>query len=156
MSLDRARTHLARHGLADHIRELDSSSATVQLAAQALGTEPERIAKTLSFLVDGSPVLVVAAGDARIDNRAFKERFATKARMIPGDQVEELVGHAVGGVCPFGVEPGVTVYLDESLRRFDTVYPACGTASSAAELTLAELERAAEPAGWVAVTSVPA
>ena len=95
MSLDRARTHLARHGLADHIRELDSSSATVQLAAQALGTEPERIAKTLSFLVDGSPVLVVAAGDARIDNRAFKERFATKARMIPGDQVEELA-HLVG------------------------------------------------------------
>lgn len=155
MSIDRARAHLARHGLADRIVEPEESSATVELAARALGTQPERIAKTLSFLVDGSPVLVVAAGDARVDNKAFKAQFGVKARMIRGDDVEALVGHAPGGVCPFGVEPGVRVYLDESLRRFETVFPATGSSNSAIELGLPELERAAEPLGWVAVTSVP-
>lgn len=155
MSLERARAHLAEHGLADRIVETQESSATVALAAEALGTEPARIAKTLSFVVDGDAVLVVAAGDARVDNRAFKEEFGVKARMIPGDQVEELVGHAPGGVCPFGVDPGVRVYLDESLRRFDVVWPAVGNASSGIPLSLEELERAAKPRGWVHVTKLP-
>lgn len=153
MSLDRARTHLERYGLADRIIVTQQSSATVAEAAAALGTEQAHIAKTMSFLIDGSPVLVVAAGDARIDNAAFKATFRTKARMIPAADVEQLVGHAVGGVCPFGIEPDVAVHLDESLRRFETVYPACGTASSAIPLSLAELETASEMASWVAVTS---
>lgn len=156
MSFERARAHLAGHGLADRIIETSTSSATVELAAAALGTQPERIAKTLSFLVDGDAVLVVAAGDSRVDNAAFKQEFGTKARMIPGADVEALVGHAPGGVCPFGVESGVRVYLDESLCRFDTVYPACGDASSGVPLSNEELERAAAPVGWVRVTRVPA
>lgn len=150
-----ARAHLARHGLAGRIVEPEESSATVELAAQALGTRPERIAKTLSFLVGDVPVLVVAAGDARVDNRAFKREFGVKATMIRAEEVEARVGHAVGGVCPFGVEPGVRAFLDTSLRRFDTVFPATGSSNSAIELTLPELEMAAEPVGWVCVTTVP-
>lgn len=155
MSLERARTHLAGFGLDDRIIVTEESSATVALAAAAIGTEPERIAKSLSFLVGEQPILVVAAGDARVDNRAFKERFGVKAKMIPGDRVEELIGHGVGGVCPFGVNDGVQIYLDESLRRFDVVYPACGTANSAVRLTLAELEQVTHDVGWVAVTKLP-
>ncbi len=155
MSLERARRHLARYGLAEAIIETSASSATVELAARAVGTEPARIAKTLSFLLPGDlPILIVVAGDARLDNRKYKDEFATKARMIPGERVEQLVGHAVGGVCPFGVTPGVAVYLDESLRRFDVVFPACGNSNSAVRLTLAELERAADPVSWVDVSTV--
>ena len=152
MSIERARAHLAKYGLEDRIRELTVSSATVELAAQALNVEAARIAKTLSYLVDGGAVLVVAAGDIRVDNRKFKDAFHTKAKMLTADQAAEMIGHTVGGVCPFGVNEGVKVYLDESLRRFDTVYPAAGTAASAVMLTLPELERASEADGWVDVT----
>ena len=152
MSMDRARAHLARHGLEDRIIEFDVSSATVTLAAQALGCEEARIAKTLSFEHGDGAILVIAAGDARIDNAKFKQRFGMKARMLGADRVEALVGHGVGGVCPFGVNAGVPAYLDESLRRFDVVYPAAGTPASAVRLTVKELERTSEAAGWVDVT----
>lgn len=135
----------------ERVRELDMSSATVALAAQALNCGPERIAKTLSFLVDGRAILVVAAGDAKIDNAKYKARFAAKARMLSPEEAETLVGHAVGGVCPFAVNPGVTVYLDVSLKRFDTVFPACGSSNSAIELTIPELEEYSGYAGWVDV-----
>ena len=151
MSMERARAHLEKLGLEDRIRVSDQSTATVALAAAAFGVEEARIAKTLSYLVDGAPVLIVAAGDARVDNRKFKGAFHTKAKMLTPEQAEEMIGHAVGGVCPFGVKEGVRVYLDESLRRFETVYPACGTANSAVELTIPELERASEAVGWVDV-----
>ena len=152
MSIERARAHLARHGLEDRIRELTVSSATVALAAEALGCEPARIAKTLSFENGEGAILILAAGDARIDNAKFKHRFGMKARMLSAERVEPLIGHGVGGVCPFGVSDGIPVYLDESLKRFDVVYPAAGTAASAVELTLSELERASEADGWVDVT----
>ncbi|MGN0773296.1 MAG: YbaK/EbsC family protein [Candidatus Ventricola sp.] len=152
MSIERARAHLARYGLEDRIRELSVSSATVALAAQALGCEPARIAKTLSFENGEGAILILAAGDARIDNAKFKHRFGMKAHMLSAERVEPLIGHGVGGVCPFGVNEGVPVYLDESLRRFDIVYPAAGTAASAVTLTLPELERASEADGWVDVT----
>ncbi|MGN0776097.1 MAG: YbaK/EbsC family protein [Candidatus Ventricola sp.] len=150
--MERARAHLARHGLDDRIRELTVSSATVALAAEALGCEPARIAKTLSFENGEGAILILAAGNARIDNAKFKHRFGMKARMLSADRVEPLIGHGVGGVCPFGVNEGIPVYLDESLRRFDVVYPAAGTAASAVYLTLPELERASEADGWVDVT----
>lgn len=151
MSLTSARAHLEAHGLAHRVTDFGVSIATVDLAAAALGCPPERIAKTLAFDVHGAPVLIVFAGDARIDNRTFKDRFGTRARMLPGDRVEALVGHAPGGVCPFGVHDGVPVYLDASLRRFDVVYPAAGSGSSAVRLTLDELEAASDAAGWVDV-----
>lgn len=151
MSMERARKWLTQFGFADRIREFSVSSATVELAAKALGTEEARIAKTLSFLVDGAPVLIVAAGDVKIDNPKYKALFHTKAVMLPADQVEQLVGHAVGGVCPFGVKEGVQVYLDESLKRFETVFPACGTANSAVELTIPELERCSGYMAWIDV-----
>ena len=152
MSIERARAHLAKYGLEDRIRELTVSSATVALAAEALGCEPARIAKTLSFENGEGAILVIAAGDARIDNAKFKHRFGIKAHMLSAERVEPLIGHGVGGVCPFGVNEGIPVYLDESLRRFDTVYPAAGTAASAVMLTPLELERASEADGWVDVT----
>lgn len=152
MSIERARAHLAKYGLEDRIRELTVSSATVALAAEALGCEPARIAKTLSFENGEGAILILAAGDARIDNAKFKHRFGMKAHMLSAERVEPLIGHGVGGVCPFGVSEGIPVYLDESLRRFDTVYPAAGTAASAVMLTLSELERASEADGWVDVT----
>lgn len=151
MSMDRAREHLIQYGLEDKIRVFEVSSATVALAAQALGCAEQRIAKTLSFDQNGDCVLVVAAGDAKVDNQRYKATFDCKARMLPADQVEQKIGHGVGGVCPFGVKEGVLVWLDESLRRFETVYPACGTASSAVELTLPELETASGCLGWVDV-----
>ena len=126
MSIEKARAHLKKHGLEDRIIELNESSATVALAAQALGCEPAHIAKSLSFEDGDGAVLILAAGDARIDNPKFKQRFGMKARMLSADRVEQLIGHAVGGVCPFGVNPGVPVYLDESLRAFDIVYHAAG------------------------------
>ena len=151
MSIERARAHFAQFGLADKIREFDVSSATVELAAAAVGVEPARIAKTLSFMVGETPTLVLFAGDARVNNQAFKATFHTKAKMLSADQAAELVGHAVGGVCPFGVNPGVEVFLDESLRRFDTVWPAAGSSNSAVELTCEELERVSGARGWVDV-----
>ena len=151
MSLERAKKHLEKFSLEDRIIEFDISSATVALAAAALGTEEARIAKTLSFLTDKGAILVVMAGDVKVDNKKFKATFATKAKMLAYEDVERLIGHAVGGVCPFGVNDGVPVYLDESLRRFDVVYPAAGTASSAVRLTVAELEMASLAVEWVDV-----
>lgn len=149
MSMERARAHLAKYGLESRIQEFDVSSATVELAAKALNTECARIAKTLSYMVDGNAILVVAAGDVRIDNPKFKAAFHTKAKMLTPEQAAELIGHSVGGVCPFGVKDGVKVYLDVSLKRFETVFPACGTASSAIELSITELEQASECLSWV-------
>ena len=138
-------------GLENRVRLFDVSSATVELAAAAVGCIPAMIAKTLSFDVHGQPVLIVAAGDARIDNARFKAQFGCKAKMLMAEQVESTVGHAVGGVCPFGRKGGVRVYLDVSLKRFEMVYPACGTGNSAVELHIDELEKAAQPEGWVDV-----
>ena len=152
MSIERARAHLQKHGLEDRIIELEESSAAVALAAQALHCEPAHIAKTLSFEHGDGAVLILAAGDARIDNPKFKAQFGIKARMLPAEKVEALIGHAVGGVCPFGVNPGIPVYLDESLRPFDIVYPAAGNSASGVRLTVEELERASEAVGWVHVT----
>ncbi len=151
MSIQAVKAYLAQYGVQDRVREFDVSSATVDLAARALGCEPGRIAKTLSFLVDGHAILIVAAGDAKIDNPKYKARFGTKARMLTPDEAIALVGHAVGGVCPFGVNEGVTVYLDESLKRFATVFPACGSSNSAIELTIPELEAYSGFTAWVDV-----
>ena len=151
MAVEAVKAFFSTYGLSDRIREFDVSSATVDLAAQALGCEPCRIAKTLSFLVDGKPILVVAAGDARIDNPKYKARFGTKAVMLTPDQAVTLVGHAVGGVCPFAVNEGVAVYLDISLKRFATVFPACGSSNSAIELTIPELEKYSGSLDWIDV-----
>lgn len=151
MSIERARAHLRKWNLEDRIQEFDVSSATVELAAKALNIEGARIAKTLSYLVDGGAVLVVAAGDIRVDNRKFKDAFHTKAKMLTADQAAEMIGHSVGGVCPFGVNEGVKVYLDVSLKRFETVYPAAGSSNSAIELSIPELEAASGSIGWVDV-----
>ena len=151
MSIERARAHLRKYKLEDRIQEFTVSSATVELAAQALNIQGARIAKTLSYLVEGGAVLVVAAGDIRVDNRKFKDTFHTKAKMLTPEQAGEMIGHQVGGVCPFGVNEGVKVYLDASLKRFETVFPAAGSSSSAIELSIAELEQASECAGWVDV-----
>ena len=151
MSIEIVRAYFRECGIEERVRELDTSSATVELAAQALGTQACRIAKTLSFWVNDQPVLVVAAGDARIDNAKYKHYFGTKAKMLSPEQTVEAIGHAVGGVCPFAVKEGVQVYLDVSLRRFDTVFPACGSSNSAIELTMDELDRYAHPRAWVDV-----
>ncbi len=151
MSIERVKAYFREYGMEDRIRELAMSSATVELAAAALGCEPQRIAKTLSFLVAGHAILVVAAGDAKVDNHKYKERFAAKAKMLSREEAETLVGHAVGGVCPFAVNEGVEVYLDVSLKRFETVFPACGSANSAIELTIPELEKYSGYRAWVDV-----
>ena len=151
MAIEKVKAYFSAFGMADRIREFDVSSATVELAAQALGCEPCRIAKTLSFLVEGQPILIVAAGDAKIDNPRYKAQFGTKAKMLTPEEAETMVGHAVGGVCPFGVNEGVKVYLDESLKRFSTVFPACGSSNSAIELTIAELEKVSGFLSWVDV-----
>ena len=151
MSLERAKAYLKEYKMEDQIREFPVSSATVELAAEALHTEAGRIAKTLSFLADGEAVLIVCAGDARIDNAKYKAFFHAKAKMLTPEQAETMVGHAVGGVCPFAVNEGVKVYLDASLKRFETVFPACGSANSAIELTLAELEKYSGALAWVDV-----
>lgn len=152
MSVEKAKAHLEKYGYAERIRTFPVSSATVALAAVALGTEEARIAKTLSFLTSGGAILIVTAGDAKIDNRKYKDSFGEKAKMIPFAEVEGLIGHAVGGVCPFGVNEGVKVYLDCSLRRFDTVFPAAGESNNAVELTIPELELSSECVGWLDVT----
>ena len=151
MSIERVRDYFKTYGMDGRILEFDVSSATVELAAQALGCEGCRIAKTLSFMVDGGPILIVAAGDAKVDNHKYKQQFGTKAKMLTADEAAQLVGHAVGGVCPFGVNPGVKVYLDESLKRFETVFPAAGSSNSAIELTIPELERYSDCTAWVDV-----
>lgn len=155
MSLEKAQKHLEKYSLDGNIRLFDTSSATVALAAAALGCEEARIAKTLSFSIPDGTILVVCAGDAKVDNRKFKDSFSAKPKMLAFDEVEALIGHAVGGVCPFGVNADVKVYLDESLRRFDFVYPAAGTSNSAVKLTIPELELASEPVCWVDVTKLP-
>ena len=152
MAIEKVRAYLSQYGMADKILEFDVSSATVDLAAAALGCEGCRIAKSLSFKVDGKPILIVAAGDARIDNKKYKAHFGTKAVMPHGDEVEALIGHGVGGVCPFAVNDGVTVYLDESLKRFETVYPACGSSNSAIELTIPQLEMLSGYTAWINVS----
>ena len=151
MSIQKVREYLAAYGAADRIREFDVSSATVELAAKALGCSESRIAKTLSFMLGDRVVLVVAAGDVKVDNRKYKDFFGGKAKMLAREDAERLTGHAVGGVCPFAVNDGVEVWLDESLKRFDTVFPACGSASSAIELTLDELEKFSRAKGWTDV-----
>lgn len=151
MAIEKVREYFAGFGIADRILEFDTSSATVELAAQALGCEPCRIAKTLSFMLEDGAILIVAAGDAKIDNAKYKAEFGKKAKMLTPDEAVQLVGHAVGGVCPFAVNPGVTVYLDESLKRFDTVFPACGSSNSAIELSIPELEKYSVLSGWVDV-----
>lgn len=151
MSLEQAKKYLTEKDYADRIIELEESSATVQLAAEALGVEPGMIAKTMSFLQGEQPVLILTEGTARIDNRKYKDTFHIKAKMIPFEEVEEIIGHAPGGVCPFGVKEGIKVYLDESLKRFDTVYPAAGNDHSAVRLTIADLENAVDFEGWIDV-----
>jgi prolyl-tRNA editing enzyme YbaK/EbsC (Cys-tRNA(Pro) deacylase) len=151
MSIETVRADLAAFGLADRVIEFTVSSATVPLAAKALGCDEAHIAKTLSFMQDGKAVLIVMAGDARVDNARYKMRFSQKAKMLTPEEAITYTGHAVGGVCPFALPEGVAVYLDESLLRFETVYPAAGTASSAVRLTPAELETASYSAGWVDV-----
>ena len=151
MAFDKAKQYLSECGYEGRILTFDVSSATVELAAAALNTEPCRIAKSLTFMVEDKPVMIVCAGDAKISNSGFKARFHVKAKMLNRDEVYTLIGHEVGGVCPFGINEGVTVYLDESLKRFDIIYPACGNAASAVRLTPDELEKLAAPAGWVNV-----
>lgn len=151
MAIEKVRAYFKTLGIADRIMEFDTSSATVELAAQAAGCEPARIAKTLSFMVDGAPVLIVAAGDAKVDNRKYKDMFHTKAKMLTPEEAETLIGHAVGGVCPFAVNDGVTVYLDESLKRFASVFPACGSSNSAIELSIPELEQLSHFSQWADV-----
>ena len=155
MSFEKAKADLTAKGLRDHIIVLNESSATVAEAAQALGVEPAMIAKTLSVLQGDQPVLIVTEGIAKLDNHKYKSLFHVKAKMIPCDEVEHYVGHAPGGVCPFGVNDGVVVYLDESLRKFKTVYPAAGNGHTAVKLTLAELEASAGAKGWVDVCKEP-
>ena len=155
MSIELVRAYFRPLGREQDILEFEVSSATVELAAQAVGVIPARIAKTLSFLVDGSCVLIVAAGDAKIDNAKYKAHFGVKAKMLTYEEAEPCVGHAVGGVCPFAVNAGVEVYLDISLRRFATVFPACGSANSAIELTLEELALLSAPRDWVDVCKLP-
>ena len=154
MSLEKVKAFFAAHGMAERIREFDVSSATVELAAAALHCEPRRIAKTLGFLTGERTILIVAAGDARIDNRKYRERFGVKAKMIPPELVETRTGHAPGGVCPFATAAGTAVYLDRSLKRFETVFPACGSSNSAIELTLPELERCSGAEAWVEVCEI--
>lgn len=151
MSIERVRNYFGTYGIEGRIQEFDVSSATVELAAAALHCAPQRIAKTLSFTANGRVILVVAAGDAKIDNPKYKAQFGAKAKMLSPTEAESLVGHAVGGVCPFAVNEGVSVWLDVSLQRFDTVFPACGSANSAIEVTIPELEKYSGYAGWVDV-----
>ncbi|GLC87188.1 YbaK/EbsC family protein [Lysinibacillus piscis] len=151
MAIEKVRQHLAQWQLAPKIIEFETSSATVELAAQALNCEPARIAKTLSFLIGNHAILIVAAGDAKVDNTKYKAFFATKAKMLAKDGVLEKIGHEVGGVCPFGVNEDVTIYLDVSLKRFTTVFPACGSSNSAIELTIEELEQYTPYQQWIDV-----
>ncbi len=155
MSIEKVRAYFRSVGMEDRVMEFPVSSATVELAAQALGCQPCRIAKTLSFSVNGNPILIVTAGDTKIDNPKYKAQFGAKAKMLTPDEAVTLIGHAVGGVCPFAVNEGVTVYLDESMKRFPTVFPACGSSNSAIEMTMADLEQHSGYAAWVDVCKIP-
>ncbi|MEK5006165.1 YbaK/EbsC family protein [Bacillus sp. FSL K6-3312] len=151
MSIKKVKDYFKQYDMDTRIQEFSVSSATVDLAASALGCEPERIAKTLSFLVNGQAILVVTSGDAKVDNKKFKEYFKTKAKMLSPHEVVDLVGHEIGGVCPFAIKNGVSVYLDISLKRFETVYPACGSSNSAIELTIKQLEKYSGYLQWIDV-----
>lgn len=151
MSFIKAKEHLKKYNLEDKVMEFTKSSATVKEAAEAAGTTEAEIAKTLSFLIDDKAILIVTAGDQKIDNSKYKQEFSTKAKMLSFDQVEELIGHQVGGVCPFGINENVDVYLDESLKRFEIIYPACGSSNSAVKLTIEELEKASNYKKWIDV-----
>ena len=155
MSIEKGRAYFRALGIEDRVMEFDISSATVDLAAKALGVEGARIAKTLSFKTNDGCMLILAAGDARIDNRKYKDEFHLKAKMLSADEVLEMVGHPVGGVCPFGISDGIPVYLDESLKRFKTVFPAVGSASSAIELNLDELFQYSKALEWIDVCKLP-
>lgn len=155
MSIERGRAYFRQFGMEDRVREFEVSSATVELAALALGVDGARIAKTLSFKKDDTCILILAAGDARIDNRKFKDKFHMKAKMPSPDEVLEIVGHPVGGVCPFGINDGIDVYLDESLKRFETVFPAVGSGNSAIELNMDELYRYSNASEWIDVCKLP-
>ena len=152
MASEKVREYFSQYGLADRILEFDVSSETVELAAQAIGCESKQIAKSMSFLLNDQAILIVTSGDARISNPKFKEQFKTKAKMIPPDQVEKLIGHDVGGVCPFGIHEDVVVYLDISLQRFDTVFPAAGSGNSVIELSIDELETHSRAKDWIDVS----
>ncbi len=154
MALNEVKEYLKKYNAEDRVVVLNESSATVSMAAHALHTTEERIAKTLSFKVGDKVILIVLAGDAKINNSKFKHFFHEKAHMLPFDEVENLTGHPVGGVCPFAVKPGVEVYLDESLKRFETVFPACGSPASAIEVTIKELEEFSNPVGWTDVSTI--
>ena len=151
MSIQKVKEFFKKYGMEERVLEFNSSSATVELAAQTLGCNPARIAKTLYFIVNSQPVLIVTAGDAKVDNPKFKAQFNTKAKMIPHDAVEQMTGHAVGGVCPFAVNQNVNVDLDISLKRFHSVFPACGSSCSAIELTIPELEKYSNSMAWIDV-----
>ena len=151
MSIEKVREYFKSVGMDSRIKEFSESCATVELAAHALGCAPERIAKTLSFKLKDDCILIVTAGDVKIDNSKYKARFGAKASMLKFDEAAELIGHTVGGVCPFAVNDGVKVYLDESLKRFETVFPACGSSNSAIELTISELEKYSDYISWVDV-----
>ena len=155
MAYEEAFAYLQRKGYGDRVQTFDVSSATVELAAIAVGTEPARIAKSLTFMVEEQPVMILCAGDAKINNGKFKGFFHKKAKMLMAEEVHTLIGHDVGGVCPFGIKAGVDVYLDESLKRFEKVYPACGSASSAVELTPEELEQLSGSKDWIDVCRIP-
>ena len=149
MSIDKVRNYLKQFQLNKKILEFETSSATVELAAETLNCVPGRIAKTMSFLVNDKPILIVLAGDIKIDNSKYKTEFHTKAKMVPVNDVENLIGHAAGGVCPFGINEGIKVYLDESLKKYETVFPACGSSNSAIELTIKDLEKTSKYSKWV-------
>ena len=151
MALEKVKEYFKQYGMENRVREFEMSSATVELAAEALNCEPCRIAKTLSFMADGRPILIVAAGDTKIDNPKYKAQFGAQAQMLTPDETREMTGHAVGGVCPFAVNDGVVIYLDISLKRFQTVFPACGSSNSAIELTIEELEKYSSYAAWIDV-----
>lgn len=156
MAIEKVRAYFKQFDLESKILEFEVSSATVDLAAEAVGVEGKRIAKTLSFKVDEKAILIVAAGDARIDNKKYKALFHTKAKMLTPDEVDTMIGHSIGGVCPFGINDDVKVYLDESLKRFETVFPACGSSNSAIELTCPQMEQYAQNCqGWVDVCKLP-
>lgn len=154
MSVERVKQYFKQYGIENRIQELEKSSATVRLAAKALGCEPERIAKTLSFKVEEEPILIVIAGDVKIDNAKYKVKFNTKAKMLNIEEVEELIGHKVGGVCPFAIKENVKVYLDISLKRFEYVYPAAGSGSSAIKLSIEELEKYSNYREWIDVSKL--
>lgn len=154
MSIEKVREYFKKNNMENRIKEFEVSSATVELAAKAVNCEPARIAKTLSFKINEKPILIVIAGDAKIDNHKYKERYGKKAKMLTHEEVLNLIGHPVGGVCPFAIKDGVEVYLDESLKRFKTIYPACGSSNSAIELSIEELEKYSNYSSWVNVCKI--